>query len=421
MQTHLMLGYQECIITPGRHLGLAGYASRAQSGFNNSGVLDDLYARALCLKTGDEKLLIVTLDLCNLFTGDADAIRSAVHDKTGVPVSNIMLSVSHTHSGPVTHAAPGNADMRPEDCTAVQTYTKELCDHIVTICAEAATRLRHVRVSATTYRAGLGYNRRLTVKDAEGQAQVKMLFNLWQHPQRQPQGPTDPDMPVLMFETIDEAQADNYLAQNSVNRLILFNCAMHPVVLGKHNRYVSADYVGAARRCLERTLGAGTRSMFLLGACGDTEPALATQYNPQSVEIVGNAIGYGIATVLAMRQPLEVDSVKAIEDRVELKGDTGPAIRIQTLRIGAACIAAVSGEAFTELGIKVRQRSPFQQTLIATNTNGCMSYLPTRDAFALGGYEIERAHKKGYDEALLERIESAIITNLERLRVINQA
>ncbi len=45
-----------------------------------------------------------------------------------------------------------------------------------------------------------------------------------------------------------------------------------------------------------------------------------------------------------------------------------------------------------------------------------MSYLPTREAFALGAYEIERARKKGYDESLLERIEDALVANLARLR-----
>ena len=420
MKDGLHFGYAESVITPGRNIGLAGYAQRAESGFNNSGVLDELFARALCLRMGEETLLIVTLDLCNLFTADADAIRTAVHDKTGVPVSNILLSVSHTHSGPVTNARPGNADLHPENIAAVQAYTQELRDGIVTLCAEAGARMRHAHLSTITYRAGLGYNRRLTVKDSDGKAHAKMIFNLWRHDRSEPQGSTDPDMPVLMFETHPAAQEDDYLAQNAANRVVLFNCALHPVVMGKHNRYVSADYVGAARRCLERTLGAGTRAMFLLGACGDINPALATQYNPHAVDIVGNAIGYGIATVLAMRKPIEVDCVKAIEDRVPIEGPDEAAIRIQTLRIGEACIAAVSGEAFTELGIHVRRRSPFAQTLIATNTNGCMSYFPTREAFALGAYEIERARKKGYDETLLERIEDALVANLARLRNLDQ-
>lgn len=416
MSEHLYFGYSESVITPGRNIGLAGYAHRAECGFTNSGVLDDLYARALCLKVGEGELLVITLDLCSMRAEDADAIRDAVAEKTGVPVSNILLNLSHTHSGPVTRADYGGADANDADKEAVETYMANLRGSVVAICSEARSRTSKGLMHTVTHRASLGYNRRLTVKDAEGVARTKMLFSLWKNVEFEPAGPTDEDMPVLMIEKISEGQEDFYLEQNACNRVVLFNCPYHPVVMGQHSRYVSADYVGAARRCLEGVLGAGTKAMFLVGACGDTEPALATQYNPKAVEIVGNAIGYGIATALAMRKRLDVDCVEAREERVELDSQEGEAIRIQTLRIGDACIAAVSAECFTELGTKVRRDSPFQQTLVASNSNGSMGYLPTRKAFALEGYEIVNARRRGYDEGLFERVVSAIGDNLARLR-----
>ena len=42
-------GYSDSLITPSRDICLGGYGNRYSSGFGNSGVLDDLYARVLSL------------------------------------------------------------------------------------------------------------------------------------------------------------------------------------------------------------------------------------------------------------------------------------------------------------------------------------------------------------------------------------
>jgi neutral ceramidase len=62
-------------------------------------------------------------------------------------------------------------------------------------------------------------------------------------------------------------------------------------------------------------------------------------------------------------------------------------VRLTVLRIGEAALCANPAERFVEFGLAIRARSPAQVTLIAGLTDGYAGYVPTRRAFARGGYE----------------------------------
>jgi len=48
---------------------------------------------------------------------------------------------------------------------------------------------------------------------------------------------------------------------------------------------------------------------------------------------------------------------------------------------------SVPGEYFTELGMDIKHRSPFKQTVVVELANGSIGYIPTKRAFAEGSYE----------------------------------
>jgi len=60
---------------------------------------------------------------------------------------------------------------------------------------------------------------------------------------------------------------------------------------------------------------------------------------------------------------------------------------IQALRIGDLGIAAIPFEVFTEIGLEIKKRSPFQPTFTIELAGGSYGYLPTPRHFPLGGYE----------------------------------
>jgi hypothetical protein len=60
---------------------------------------------------------------------------------------------------------------------------------------------------------------------------------------------------------------------------------------------------------------------------------------------------------------------------------------IAALRLGSFGLAWMPGEIFVELGREVEEGSPFKPTRTIGLTNGSMGYIPTRRAYAEGGYE----------------------------------
>ena len=73
---------------------------------------------------------------------------------------------------------------------------------------------------------------------------------------------------------------------------------------------------------------------------------------------------------------------------LEIAGDpeTTP-VPLQTLRIGDICIGTMPCEAFAEIGLEFKSRSPFKQAFMVELAHAYLGYLPTPRHFALGGYE----------------------------------
>ena len=51
-------------------------------------------------------------------------------------------------------------------------------------------------------------------------------------------------------------------------------------------------------------------------------------------------------------------------------------------------LVAVPGETFCTQGMEVKRQSPFSSTLFLGYSNGCISYIPTRDAYPPQGWTI---------------------------------
>src|SRR5215207_3783742 len=63
-------------------------------------VHDELHARCLVLDDSQTRLAIVVVDSCMVPREIFDEARRLASHKTGIPVSNMLLSATHTHSAP---------------------------------------------------------------------------------------------------------------------------------------------------------------------------------------------------------------------------------------------------------------------------------------------------------------------------------
>jgi hypothetical protein len=76
--------------------------------------------------------------------------------------------------------------------------------------------------------------------------------------------------------------------------------------------------------------------------------------------------------------------------RTRSEGDALVRVPIRFLSIGDdLAVWAAPVELFCEIGMSVRARSPFPFTFYFGYCNGWLGYLPTRKAFAEGGYEVK--------------------------------
>jgi hypothetical protein len=63
-------------------------------------VRDELHARCLVLDDGATRLALVVVDNLSINRGVFDEAKRQVHEATGIPPANQMMSATHTHSGP---------------------------------------------------------------------------------------------------------------------------------------------------------------------------------------------------------------------------------------------------------------------------------------------------------------------------------
>ena len=408
MRKHILkAGAAQVDITPPPGIPLTGFLSRLGP---STGIHDCLFARALTLDTGGRQVMLIVCDLLALDAPFVSATRAAIRDATGIPKNNIMIACTHTHSGPAT--------IFLRDCREVDTtYLDSLRLRLVNAAQDAVSNLHEAKVGA-------------------GRGQVdKGVLN-----RRQPGRPIDPDLDVISFQD----EAGKYLA-------ILVNYACHPVCLDHTNRLISADYPGYLSRTLQEQTHAVV--LFTNSAAGDINPermgsfafaedlggALATetlrvldtleyqdtavllvtgetldlplQLPPTSDEIEQKVFEYrqGLVEAEAAGDVLKGKLHKAMLGWAEatlagvLRGNVPAYVpaELQVICLGEVMLVGIPGELFSELGKEIKSSTSMRQVTVLGYTNNDIGYIPTSQAYAQGGYEINDAFKfYGYPAAL---------------------
>jgi hypothetical protein len=78
-------------------------------------------------------------------------------------------------------------------------------------------------------------------------------------------------------------------------------------------------------------------------------------------------------------------------------------------------IAALPGEPFTEIGLGIKAKSPFKQTMVAGLSNGHCGYVPMPECFGKGGYEILTVPVGGTREDTAPRLIKSSVKLLKKL------
>ncbi|MBN1559611.1 neutral/alkaline non-lysosomal ceramidase N-terminal domain-containing protein [candidate division KSB1 bacterium] len=197
------LGTARLEVTPADSLWLAGYAARDHGA---TGTLHPLWIKAMAMQ--DRKSLagvIVTSDLLGFPGGMADSIKSRCAEKYQLDRAQLILSSSHTHSGPVlANSLYDIYDLTQQDVAKIERYSERLREQIVEVIGEALARMQPARLCATNGVVRFQVNRRNN-DPATLSAKTEL------------RGPNEHAVPVLQALSPDE----ELLA-------ILFGYACHP-------------------------------------------------------------------------------------------------------------------------------------------------------------------------------------------------
>jgi hypothetical protein len=415
-------------ITPPVGIPMAGYYSERGA----LGVHDDLYAKAIVMEQGGETAALVALDLIASPRDLVDDARSAIDRACRVRGTNVMISATHSHTGPIVDTK----NRFGGQSSLVKSYRESLPAKIAEAVRQAESRLTPVALyTARGREASIAFNRRYHMKDGTvgwnpGKGNPAIV---------KPAGTIDPDVPVVFFEAADHRAVATYV-----------NYAVHLDNIGEP--FISADMPATLSRCLGEFKGPQMVTLFTAGCCGDinhidvqwkeaqrgfgnparmgtilagealrTWPRLASvETNPLRIksttvslplpELKNGDVEKARATVARMsgeasKRPTFMEVVDAFKVLDVAARDGKPhEVEVQVISLGKQ-VAWVSlpGEVFTELGLAIKQDSPFPMTIIAELANGLLGYIPSRRAYAQGNYEVVSARcAEGSGERLVD-------------------
>lgn len=411
----LRVGAAVEVITPAMGAPLAGYFEDRPA----SGVNDDLNARAIVIERDGVKAAMVVCDLLTLPRDVVLEARKLIAEKPGIPGDRVMISATHTHTGPIVLGKTGEDPLKGDTTSAIVDFRKTLPEKIAKAVRKADAKLAPARASAAVGREEhVSFNRRYFMKDGKvGWNPMKLSPKV-----DRPAGPIDPDVPVVYFESADDARRP--LATH-------VNFAMHlDTVAGER---ISADYPATIAALLGKVKGPDMVTIFATGACGDINhldnKSKDKQRGPEEAARIGTILAGETIKTYARLKPVEDGPLRAKSTPVSVPlfepapGDfekardivlnpakarktfLGPVwaykildvaarqgkpldVEVQVIALGKDLAwVSVPGEYFAELGLDIKKRSPFKQTIVVELANGSIGYIPTKRAFEEGNYE----------------------------------
>jgi neutral ceramidase len=371
-----------------------------------SGVHDDLYVRSIVIDNGVTKAALVSIDLSKVPGGDKFSERVA--KAVGIQPEHLYITATHDHN-----------TVRPPDGDTSTEYYHIIEKATIKSLKDAEKKLQPARVGYAKGKAYINTNRDEKIGEGYHMGYV-------------PDGPSDKTVAVVSFTT----PAGKPIA-------IYANYAVHAVVMYLATTKdglpeITGDLPGFTSRYIEEHFE-GAVALWTSGAAGDQNPLFMATYNQDHPDVVDQGIGgYAILDVQSRRLGQEIvrltKSIKNTSSTVEIWGkksslttpgrqrkhprdpnvprggymapaqiemiDGDPVtIPLHLLMLNDIALAGVSAEVFTEIGMRLKEQSPFDRTIMVTVMPDARVYVPTDAGFRLPSEKaISNSLKPGYVE-----------------------
>ncbi len=379
-------------------------------------VIDPLYATCVAIKSGEETVLLYSLDIKNMSESFDHLVKSKIKLATGIKAENIMLNTMHNHSAPCTDSPSGNA--------TVSKWRADLAIKLANLAKETVADLSDARPYIGTGKTtNIAFVRRFIYED--GSCRTSGPAPIVKH-----ESEADDDVQVIRFVREDKKD------------VVMANWQCHVAhAIGVYSDGVSGDYVYHARKTVEE----GDKDAlfaFYLGAAANINllvripelnrangsyiiagrqlgkeilSTLSTGMTPVNVdtaeceaknfvaknratsedeykrasEFMALGLSANDANYSKMLEKYGFESEKEMNNAYRWYKRTGTSsLLIGAISIGDISFVCVPYEMFDTNGMEIKEASPDKMTFILSFTGGAYGYVPSALAVPNGSYEV---------------------------------
>ena len=434
----LQVGFSRVNINPPMGIYVGGYYIPRFA----DGILDNLEVNALAIKSNDITQLLINVDVEGIIQEISATYRNLVSEATSVSKNNIMISCTHTHTGP-------EVNERDDDPLVVE-YRKFLGMKIRDAAVFAIEDLRNAKMGYGKGKAeNVAFVRRFIMKDGSTRTNP---------------GVNNPDI-VCPVGDIDDSVNVIRFDRDSADSIVFVNFANHPDVVGGCK--ISADWPGLLRKNVEKILD-GTKCIFFNGAQGDINHVnvhpkggdlngmfmdfddVARGY--AHAEYIARVVTGGVLQIFDKVKYVDVESIAGNlldinvpsnkptfeelpeahrinelhkagrDDELPYEGmmlttvvaEAGRMVRLENapdtfdmilsgFRLGPIAIIGIPGEPFNAIGKGLKETVDYEMVIPCCITNGYEGYFPMQDSYDEGGYEARSSmFKAGVGEYIMQ-------------------
>ncbi|MFH1301983.1 MAG: neutral/alkaline non-lysosomal ceramidase N-terminal domain-containing protein [Planctomycetota bacterium] len=451
-ESGLRVGVAEIDITPPVGFPMAGYYHERLA----EGTIDPLKAKAIVFRDGDTAAALVVCDIIGIATDLSKEVRRIASAKTGIPANNIVLAATHSHTAPdymkELYLYLGK-EPQPE---LRKQYIEKLIDGPVQAILQAYENAQPADLAAgyAVQKTPVSFNRRFVMRDGS----VRTWQSLSNPEVVRPAGPIDAEIGLLAIRN----------PQDGKNRGVISNFALHLDTVGgikwsaDYPYFIERSLRDALGTDVISIFGTGccgdinhsnpaspvrNKVDFIGNSLAETikdqlallQPVKATRLTVDSQVVrlplqdaTREEVERSIKFLEIAHQGGKVDFFdhvtaykKMILDQFRHRephantidhitwglsrslagiGEALP-VDVTVMTIGDdVAIVCLPGEVFVELGLAIKQASPFRTTMVVELSNTVETiYIPNRAAYAGGSYEVTNsAVQPGSGELLVE-------------------
>lgn len=376
-------------ITPPLGIDFIGY--HRETGINN--IEERIYGTVFVFEKDEMKTVFISIDNIGMLVKDTNMIRERVASELHVPFERITVVYTHTHSGPETVGAD----------QLVQSYKTILVNNVVHGAIIANNNLRSCEVGWGITAGDIGVNRRERTSDGT----AKMGINI--------EGVVDKR--IGMFAIRDAETKE-------LSGIVVF-CTAHPNVLKGDSDVLSADYPGMTREILEKIINCPV--IIVQGAAGNVNAKYrgSREALKQMAYILSGHVLTMLPTVtyssivklrtisstmqMQLKDIPEVDEVRSMAQLAKKQWGVNTDewltivlekykqgirqlsidLEVQLFQVNDGMFSGIPMEPFSETALEVKENLQNELAFFGGYMNGYIGYLPTKDEYAYGGYEVE--------------------------------